>query len=470
MNKRSFIAEAVAYSLTILIIFLVILSHGTLSASRILFAIAALILGVCAIYYLNVISGKNITLRTVLDKKIKDLTVADIIGFIAITIAAVLIRVFFYPYLSPDVAIFQENWYATAKSAGWSSLGMGISDYPPLYTTVFCILCQLPLSMMFVTKIVPVVFDFVLAIAGLLVFNELKPDASVLRKLTVYAVLLLNPIMVLNASAWGQCDGIYSSFILIFLVMIIKMYKNDKGNGDLAFVFLGLALACKLQTVFILPVIIFILIIQKKKVLKTVYFVWLPVIYFASCIPMFLAHRTIKDLFGIYFFQTGQYESFLSLNYPNFYSFFGNVDSGMSDGLSMFGILTAVSFIFLIYLYFYKKNISVTADFIVRITSLTILILVFFIPSMHERYAIVGEILLMILACVDLSYILPAVVTVILTTFDYANFLLYYYEITVPAGWIEAALRLAVIGLLTVKTVIDSNINLENTNDQKQLS
>ena len=226
MNKRSFIAEAVAYSLTILIIFLVILSHGTLSASRILLAVAALILGVCAIYYLNVISGKDITLRTVLDKKIKDLTVADIIGFIAITIAAVLIRVFFYPYLSPDVAIFQENWYATAKSAGWSSLGMGISDYPPLYTTVFCILCQLPLSMMFVTKFVPVVFDFELAIAGLLVFNELKPDASVLRKLTVYAVLLLNPIMVLNASAWGQCDGIYSSFILIFLVMIIKMYKK----------------------------------------------------------------------------------------------------------------------------------------------------------------------------------------------------------------------------------------------------
>ena len=69
MNKRSFIAEAVAYSLTILIIFLVILSHGTLSASRILFAVAALILGVCAIYFLNVLSGKDITLRAVLDKK-----------------------------------------------------------------------------------------------------------------------------------------------------------------------------------------------------------------------------------------------------------------------------------------------------------------------------------------------------------------------------------------------------------------
>ena len=470
MNKRAFIAEAVAYSLTILIIFLVILSHGTLSASRILFAVAALILGVCAIYYLNVLSGKDITLRTVLDKKVKGLTVADIAGFIGITVIALTVRLFFYPYISPDTAIFQENWYNVAKEAGFSSLGMGIGNYPPFYMTIFCVLTNLSLPMMFVTKFIPVLFDFIDAFVALLIFKEINGDYSSFRRLSLYAVFLLNPLTVLNASAWGQSDSIYTGFVLLSILFIIRLYKNNMHSGDVIFVIIGLAFACKFQTILFFPAVLLFMVLQKEKRLKLVNIVWIPVMYFVTCIPMFLAHRTIGDLFSVYFSQKEWYDSILSCNYPNFYTFFGNISSGMSEGLKKFGILIALSFLSMIYLYFYKTKKELTPAFIVKITSLTVLIMVFFLPSMHERYAIVGELLLMILACVDFSYILPAVVTVILTTFDYANFLLYYYEITVPAGWIEAALRLAVISLLTVKIVKDSNINLENTNDQKQLS
>ena len=53
MNKRSFIAEAIAYTLTILIVFSVILSHGTITGARICLAVFALAAGLAALFFLN---------------------------------------------------------------------------------------------------------------------------------------------------------------------------------------------------------------------------------------------------------------------------------------------------------------------------------------------------------------------------------------------------------------------------------
>lgn len=453
MNKKSLIAQITAYVITILIVFAVILSHGTLTLSRVLLAVFSLILGVAGLILLNRLADKDISLRPLLDKEIKGQKLSILLGFAGVTVIAVLIRLFYFDYVSPDVAIFQENWYATAKEAGMASLGMGISDYPPLYTTIFCLLCQLPLSMLFVTKFIPILFDFVLALGSVLLFNEARVKATPFEKLIVYSVILLNPLIVINASAWGQCDTIYASFIVFTLYVLLKMYKGVSTGGDLAFILLGIAFACKFQTILFIPAILFFWIMQKKKVIRLSYFVWIPVMYFASCIPMFLSHRTIQDLLGIYFFQTGQYDSILSLNYPNFYSFIGNVSSGMTTGSGKYGMLLGVCILLLLYLYFFKAGKELSPSFMLKITMITVFVLTFFLPSMHERYAIVGEIILLILACMDKTYIPYAIVTVICTTFAYADFLLYYYEIEVPADWVIAAVKLAVLSILIAKVI-----------------
>ena len=456
MNKRSFIAEAIAYTLTILIVFSVILSHGTITGARICLAVFALAAGLAALFFLNR-NKSSCTPKDFLDKKIFNLTIADIIGFLGITVIAVLVRVFFFPFVSADVAIFQENWYETAKSAGFASLGMGISDYPPLYTTIFCLLCQTPLSMLFVTKFIPIVFDFVLAVVSVLTYCELDSNSNIFKKLVVYGVILLNPIVILNASAWGQCDTIYASFIVLFLYMLLKIARSNSVSGDLAFVVLGIAFACKFQTILIIPAVLLLWVLQSQKIVRIAYFIWIPVMYFASCIPMFLSHRTIGDLLGIYIYQTGQYDSFLSLNYPNFYSFFGNVITDMSEGLGKYGMLMGLVVILSLYLWLFKNKTDVTASFIVKICMITVFVLTFFLPSMHERYAIVAEILIMILACMDVSYIPAAVLTVLCTSINYADFLLYYYDIKVPEDWLVALIRLIVIIFVIWKLISDSS-------------
>lgn len=463
--KKSFIAQLTAYLLMIIIITSVIISHNTLTGVRLFLALFAAVLGGILLFLLNRWADKNITFDAFLNKKIRGITVADILGFMFITIVAIAVRGFYFPYISPDVAIFQENWYEEARAAGIQSLGMRLGDYPPLYTTVFCLLVQLPIPKMIVIKFIPTAFDFVIAVFGVKIYGLVKSNASSFKKLVVYSVLLLNPISMLNSAAWGQCDSIYTAFLFIFLYLLIKMYRGNFSNGDWTFVFLGIAFACKLQTILVIPAILFLWIIQQKKVIRLAYFIWVPVMYFVTCIPMLLFHRTIGDLIGIYLFQTEQYEYYLTQNYANFYEIIGNVPSGMAEGAKKFGMLTGVAILLLIYLYLYKKKTVITESLILKIVSLTVFVLTFFLPSMHERYAIVGEILLLIIACTDYSYIPLSVASILCTAFAYTDYLLYYYDIGVPAQWLVALVRLTVLFILGRKLITGITTFSENEND-----
>ena len=110
-------------------------------------------------------------------------------------------------------------------------------------------------------KIVSIVFDFVLAVTiGLFVcsFAYPKERKSLEQKLISYGfvipygAVLFTPTVFINSGIWGQCDVIYSTFV------ILALYKLYHKKYLPAFILLGVGFAFKLQAVFVLPLFLYV--------------------------------------------------------------------------------------------------------------------------------------------------------------------------------------------------------------------
>lgn len=65
-----------------------------------------------------------------------------------------------------------------------------------------------------------------------------------------FAAVLLAPTVILNGSYWGQCDIIYSAFLLA------SIYFLSKRKDALSLIMYGLSISFKLQAIFLFPIYI----------------------------------------------------------------------------------------------------------------------------------------------------------------------------------------------------------------------
>lgn len=87
-----------------------------------------------------------------------------------------------------------------------------------------------------------VVFDFVSAITIFRIVYEIT--GNVRKSMLGLGVALAVPTVILNSAAWAQNDSIYTAFILLSFLSVLK--KRDIST----FVYVGLAFCFKQQTVF----------------------------------------------------------------------------------------------------------------------------------------------------------------------------------------------------------------------------
>ena len=127
------------------------------------------------------------------------------------------------------------------------------------------------------------IFDLLLAFFAFWMVVAVKPSARWLPTITAGAALFL-PTVVMNSSAWAQCDSIYASLCLGSLHFLIKR------RPWLACVMFGLAFAFKLQAVFVAPVLLGVLLINRMRVRALLA---VPVAFFAALLPATLAGRSL---------------------------------------------------------------------------------------------------------------------------------------------------------------------------------
>ena len=200
------------------------------------------------------------------------------------------------------------------------------------------------------------------------------------------ALVFCLPSVVINSSAWAQCDVIYTTFLVICLYYLLK------GRDSLALIMLGISFSFKIQSIFLLP-LIGILIMKRKVRWRTL--LWIPAVYVMSIIPATIAGGDFKRLLTVYLFQSGQYPQ-LTLSLSNIWALW----EGMEDAeLGSAGIFFAGAVvIIMMYYYITDKKLTITKSTVIGMAMMSSFIVPFVLPHMHERYMYLTEIMFVLFA------------------------------------------------------------------------
>ena len=312
--------------------------------------------------------------------KVKDATIktVDIAFMICLWVFAFMIRKELLPIESADYFGFLKEWMMTIRSyGGFPSLAHEISNYTSPYMYIMTLLSYISSNDLYALKMVSIIFDYLASIATFLILFQMT--ASVRKSMIGMAMILLSPTVILDGAYWCQCDIIYTTFLLFSFYYFLK----DKGSKSA--LFFAISFAFKLQSVFLLP--FYILMWLKKRTVKLRYFLWVPVIYFISVIPAWIAGRSLKELLLIYFNQSSYYP-WGTLEYPNVYALLGEVIPDMRHAAEVSGAGTFMTIIILgcLAYYLYDKKINLTDELLVTLALFTVAIIVYSLPHMHERY------------------------------------------------------------------------------------
>lgn len=317
------------------------------------------------------------------------------------------IRIAFIPFESNDYKYILLKWYnGLASGDVLNSLKTTISDYPPLYLYLIWLSTFLPLTPLAAIKLISIGFDllgsfYVSRLVGLKFHNPLISRIA-------FIIVFFAPTVIVNSSVWGQCDMIYTSCLAAALYYLLK------NRNIPALIWYGTAFAFKLQTVFLAP-LLFVMLIKKR--IKVREILLIPAAYLVSIVPSLIAGRPLKDLLLIYLKQAGEYPK-LTLGFANFYQWITKGDFEMFRNAGI--IMAAASFTFICFL-FHKSRQNVDNEFILKLSLLSLLVIPFLLPCMHERYYFPVDVLSIALAFHLPRYFYIAVTMSLVSFFSYCD-------------------------------------------------
>ncbi len=319
----------------------------------------------------------------------------EVLFFMFLTIITLIIRFSLLNNTSDDFESFIKPWFYELKSyGGLFGLNHKIGNYNVPYLTILALLTYLPIDPIISVKTFSIIFDYICAFAAMkivyMIFKDNKNKG--IYALLTYGTILLLPTVILNSSYWGQADSVYTAFVLISIVYLLK------EKYILAFVFLGISFAFKLQVIVILPVYILLYISEKK--ISIFHFFIMLLMNFILCLPSIIFGKPIVDCFKIYLNQASEYGDFLSLNFPGIWNILMPVTSNRVNHINVTGnnlalvvILITIALYGIIAFLVLRKKLKFDTQKIIEFGMLSIMIATFLLPQMHDRYLYMADIL-----------------------------------------------------------------------------
>lgn len=386
-----------------------------------------------------------------MDKKYKNIIL--IIIHICILLFIFLLKLSPVYFESADFNAFLKPWFKfIIENNGFGALRYDFYNYNPPYIYLLVAMYYTGIKSAFLAvKFLGIIFDIILALtAGNIVFLITKKKLMLF--LTQYMVLLL-PTVFLNSGVWGQADNIYTSFILlcILLCMRVIQYKNIhiKYYIGIGLLF-GLAIAFKLQAIFFLPVL-FVFGLQQRKLLIII--VSSVISYLLMLIPAVVAGRDMQSLLSIYINQSQTYHE-LTKNAPTIWAF---IQDNQYDWYSFFypsGLLLPIIVVMIGFFIrvFYDVKIKTIQQFLL-LSALCVLIVPYLTPKMHERYFYIAEVLTALLPFINIKYFPIPVLLSLTTVSSYLDYLFTDDQMFIPLKW--GALLIAVAIALLIYYLYD---------------
>ncbi len=350
------------------------------------------------------------------------------------------VRLSLYDFESGDYQFFLSTWMMECHEAGglpYLGITPGLSDrstinYGCMYQYIIVLLHYIGGNDLHLLKSVSVLFDFVCALMAFRI-TYLVTSGNIKKSLMALGAVMVLPTSILNSGAWAQCDSVYTAFVLLAVFHLMKQ------NNARFFIYLAIAYSFKQQAIFIIP---FAIILWLKGKVKIRYIFCFPVVFFITLIPALAMGRSLKELLEIYLKQAMTY-SRLTMNYPNIYSFVSE-GLGKDSRLQIIscGMVCCIIILGMIAYYVRDKIFAINNIYMVTLAVFTVLVCLFTLPVMHERYGYVAEMLLVVYGMTSYKRMALCTVTQVISVITYSRFL---YGSTVTAIWPLAFINLSVI-------------------------
>ncbi|MEG1676514.1 MAG: glycosyltransferase 87 family protein [Clostridia bacterium] len=367
-------------------------------------------------------------------------------GAAAVLLLGLFLRYTYLPLLVADVEFLNAPWFDAIKAGGMAAvLEPSLQyNYSPLHLYLWTLATLLPWDTYTVLKLVSITMEMLLCAACVVLLRTLLPKQNKkLGSFVGFTLLWLNPVLLWNAAGWGQTDASFALFCVLALWLLLK----EKPAWALAA--LGVALAWKLQAIFLLPLFMMAYFCGKKR-FSALWFLLVPGILVLSGVPMMLIGESPLFAVQVYLGQTDLYSQ-ITYNYPNIYALMGEAIGSKTMILGMFsrtGMALCIAALGGMAVWLITKKVTLQSRATVLLGAWCVLCCVFFLPRMHERYGIVGELLLLCWAvCLwkprGFVYVLLGMLPVLSA---YAEYM--FRHPFFPLQW-GAVLNLILLGLLT---------------------
>lgn len=325
--------------------------------------------------------------------------------FAAVTMLA---RVSMLDFVTADYTSFLTKWVDMFREGGFHMLAQNVGDYNLLYQYFLLLVSKVALHDLYLIKLLTVLFDYLLALAMMRAADRFAGKKAALP---VFLTVMALPTALLDGACWAQCDSVY----VFFIVMSLYFLATDRPMCSA--VFLSVAFAFKLQTIFFFPVVLLGLIHKKYRLRDALAFF---AAYIVTMLPALIAGRPFLDALSVYANQSmGQYYDRLSYNAPNLYLFFpmlelassqeftwmryiGGIDGEGTNGflnpdlmpdLQHAALYACVILVLIAVLYWLMHWREITPDMTLEFALFFAIFLPFVMPKIHERYFYLADML-----------------------------------------------------------------------------
>lgn len=364
----------------------------------------------------------------------------SILFLVLVTVAALLFRLKWFAYQSGDYRHFLAGWFRLlSENGGLGGVGLSFGDYTPAYYYLLALLTYLPGNPLHLIKLLSFLGDilgafFVFRMVGLK-YGEFWGEIA-------YAAALFLPSVVMNSALWGQCDSLYTAALLACVYLLMKERPTAAVTA------FSIALAFKLQAVFLAPLLLLLLL---KGKLKARCLLIPPLVYVVSILPAAMLGRNFWELLTVYFRQARQYTE-LTMNLPNLYAWFP-AEAPESAGRA--GVLGAGALVLATLAYLCAKRFPMTRDMLISLALFYTMLLPYFLPYMHERYWYPADLFSLVFAFYFPEKFYVPILTVLTSTYAYCRFLFGFRFISIKLFSVLMLFSLIWVGIHIVYRIRD---------------
>lgn len=381
--------------------------------------------------------------------RIKDLELLPFLIMSAGLATVVFARVSLLSSVSMDYYNFIQKWIESMSTMTLDEAVVAeIGDYNLPYLYFLAVVSRFKQGWLVAVKSLSCVFDVILAYFVMKIV-ALKIENTKVTAL-VFVMTLAVPTILLNGAYWGQCDSIYSA------LCIGSIYFALKNSGTKSILAFALAFALKLQAIFIIPFLLVCLLLKKIDWFNLIY---VPMIYIVCMFPAITCGRGLYDSLFIYVRQASQTQyNEMTLNAPSVWAMLDSLPYSLFKWVGI--MLAGLMALMLVYLcYVYKDR--VTTSTLVTVAYLSVLVLPYFMPSMHDRYFFLADMLSICVLFYDRRKWYVPLATVCASLASYSNFLLNLPDVY--------NLRIFSFALLVVMIILSKEL-VESLSGKKILS